>query len=189
MNSLSGAAAVIDRIAVIVGPRVITESEVLEDLRLTEFLNRQPLDLGAARRREAAEKMVDQQLIRTEMETAQYQQPDPSMADSMLANFRREHFPSDSAWRAALTTYGVTEPQVKQRLLWQFAVIQFTDARFSPELQPPPPANVQTADRMRAGAAPPPAGPTGETVDQLLDQWLKQQRSSTRVVFKQEAFQ
>lgn len=187
--ALSVSAAVVDRVAVVVGSKVITESEVLDDLRLTEFLNQQPLDLSAAKRREAAEKMVDQQFIRNEMDTAHYQQPDPAKADAMLANFRREHYQSESAWRAALAKYGLTEAQAKQRLLWQLAVIQFTDARFRPELAPPPPPNVQTANRMRAGVEPPPPGQTGQTVDQLLDQWLKQQRSSTRVMFKQEAFQ
>jgi hypothetical protein len=181
--------AVLDRVAVVVGPKVITESEVLDDLRLTEFLNQQPLDLSPAKRKDEAEKMVDQQLIRNEMETARYPQPDPSAADAMLANFRREHFRSDSAWRAALAKYGLTEAQVKQRLLWQYAVIKFTDARFRPELPPPTPPNVHTANRMAAGAEPPPEGQSGRTVDQLLDQWLKQQRSSTHVVFKQEAFQ
>ena len=187
--ALCVSAAGVDRVAVVVGDKVITESEVLDDLRLTEFLNQQPLDLSPARRREAAEKMVDQQLIRNEMDTARYQQPDTEKADAMLANFRGEHLRSDSAWRAALAKYGLNEAQVKQRLLWQFSVIQFTDARFQPEVALPPPPNVQTANRMRAGVTPPPAGQTGQTVDQLLDQWLKQQRSSTRVVFKQEAFQ
>jgi len=181
-------ADVVDRIAVVVGPKVITESEVLDDLRLTEFLNQQPLDLSAAKRKEAADKMVDQQLIRNEMETEHNTPPKPGEADAMLANFRREHFKTEVQYRSALTHYGVTEAEVKQQLLWQLAVIEFTDARFRPELPPPPAGNVQTANRMRAGATPPASG-AEKDVDQLLDQWLKQQRGATRVVFKQEAFQ
>jgi hypothetical protein len=181
-------ADVVDRIAVVVGPKVITESEVLDDLRLTEFLNQQPLDLSAAKRREAADKMVDQQLIRNEMETERYTQPKPTEADAMLSNFRRERFKTEVQYRSALTHYGVTEAQVKQRLVWQLAVIVFTDARFRPELPLPPAVNVHTANRMRAGAEPEPSS-AGKDVDQLLEQWLKQQRGTTRVVFKQEAFQ
>ena len=45
------AAAVVDRIAVIVGKNVVTETELLRELRLTEFLNNQPLDLSPAARR------------------------------------------------------------------------------------------------------------------------------------------
>jgi len=184
----TASADVVDRIAVVVGAKVITESEVLDDLRLTEFLNQQPLDLSAAKRREAADKMVDQQIIRNEMETERYTQPKPGEADAMLANFRREHFKIEVEYRSALAHYGVTEAQVKQRLLWQLAVIEFTDARFRPELPLPPAGNVQTANRMRAGTKPAPST-AGKDVDQLLDQWLKQQRGTTRVVFKQEAFQ
>jgi hypothetical protein len=179
---------VVDRVAVVVGKNVITESEVQQDLRITEFLNQQPLDLSAAKLREAADKMVDQQLLRNEMQTSRFAMPDESKADAMLANFRREHFASAAAFRAALARYGITEAEVKQRLLWQLAVIQFTDVRFRPELPLPPAPNLQTANRMKSGAAPPqPHG--GESVDEVMDQWLKQQRSSTHVVFKQEAFQ
>lgn len=181
-------AAVVDRVAVVVGKNVITESEVVQDLRLTEFLNQQPLDLSMAKRREAADKMVDQQLLRGEMETSRFAMPDVKQADAMLANFHREHYPSAAAFHAALAHYGITEAEVKQRLLWQLAVIQFTDVRFRPELPLPPPSNVQTANRMRAGAAPP-AEAGSQSVDQAMEQWLKQERSSTHIVFKQEAFQ
>jgi hypothetical protein len=181
--------AVVDRIAVVVGKNVITESELLQDLRITEFLNQQPLDLSSSKRRDAAEKMVDQQFLRKEMETSHFAMPDASRADTMLADFRREHFANEAAFHAALQRYGITEAELKQRLLWQLAVIQFTDVRFRPELPPPPPPNVQTANRMRAGAPPPASDQRGQTVDEVMDQWLKQERSSTRIVFKQEAFQ
>ena len=180
--------AVVDRIAVIIGTKVFTESEVLDELRLTEFLNQQPLDLSAAQRREAADRLVDQQLIRNEMETAHYPSPTPAEADTMLTNFRREHFTGAQQYRAAVERYGVTEQQVKQRLLWQLAVIQFTDARFRPELPLPASGNAGSANRLQPGASPPPEGDE-PSVDQRLDQWLKQQRGSTRVLFKAEAFQ
>ncbi len=173
----------------IVGPKVFTESELLDEVRLTEFLNQQPLDLGAARRREAADRIVDQQLIRNEMETAHYPATEPVQADTMLANFRREHFANSVQYRAALARYGVTEAEVKQRLLWQLAVIQFTETRFHPELPLPSTGDAQSADRLRADADPAAPAGGGQSVDQLLDEWLKQQRGSTRVVFKQEAFQ
>src|SRR5580700_11903799 len=49
--SLPLSAAVVDRVAVVVGKTVITESEVLDEVRLTEFLNGQPLELGPQQRR------------------------------------------------------------------------------------------------------------------------------------------
>jgi len=182
-------AAVVDRIAVVVGNKVITASELQQDLHITEFLNRQPLDLSTAKLRDAADKMVDQQLLRNEMDTSRFALPEGSNAEAMLANFRREHFANEAAFRAELARYSITEAEVKQRLLWQLAVIQFTEQRFRPELAPAPPPNVQTANRMRAGTPPPPDAHNGQTVDQVMEQWLKQERSSTRIVIKQEAFQ
>ena len=72
----------IDRIAVVVGNQVITESEVILEARLTAFLNGQPLDLSAAPRRAAAERLVDQQLIRSEMQVGGYPMPPETAGDA-----------------------------------------------------------------------------------------------------------
>ena len=74
------AAAVIDRIAVVVGRNVITETELLREVRLVEFLNNQPLDVSPAARRAAAERMVDQQLIAGEMKLSDFAMPAPAEA-------------------------------------------------------------------------------------------------------------
>ena len=86
---------VIDRVAVVVGNQVITASEVELEVRLTEFLNGAPLDLGPAARKAAAERLVDQQLIRNEMQAAGYAAP----AAAVPASFPPEK----------LEKYGVTQ--------------------------------------------------------------------------------
>src|SRR5437899_3021245 len=53
----------IDRIAVSVGNQVITESELITDLRVTAFLDRRPVDLSSAAKRKSADRLVDQVLI------------------------------------------------------------------------------------------------------------------------------
>jgi len=179
-------AAVLDRLAMVVGNQVFTEGEVHDEVRLTQFLNQQPLDLGPEQRRAAAERLVDQQLIRNEMQIGGYPQPPQSEADAMLRNFRQEHYRSIAQFRAALEKYGITEEQLKQHLLWQLAAVRFTDARFRPVPAPTLPApSIQTADRLRAGAD----APAGNSVDQQMDAWLKTARSQIRIDFKKEAFQ
>jgi hypothetical protein len=195
--------AVLDRIAVVVGNDVITEGEVIDELRLDEFTASQPLDLGPQQRHTAAERLVDQQLIRQEMAVAHYQPPPATQADAMLRSFQQQHFRNNTEFRAALQKYDITQEQLKQHLLWQLAVIRFTDERFggaspNPPVQsanrastPPPPPSSTTppgtsADRL---AQAPPA-PSGETaVDQQLNAWLQQARASTHIDFKKEAFQ
>jgi hypothetical protein len=182
----SAPAAVLDRVAMVVGNQVFTESEVQDEVRLTQFLNQQPLDLGPEQRRAAAERLVDQQLIRNEMQLGGYPQPSQSEADAMLRNFRQEHYRSIAQFRAALEKYGITEEQLKQHLLWQLAAVRFTDARFRPVAAPTLAApSIQTADRLRAGAD----APAGNSVDQQMEAWLKTARSQTRIDFKKEAFQ
>ena len=208
-------AAVLDRVAVAVGGNVITEGEVLDELRLEKFLASQALDLSPQQRRAAAERLIDQQLIRQEMEVGHYRQPDAGKADEMLDNFRRHQFRSVGEFRSALQQYGLTEDQVKQYLLWQLTVIEFTDERFhaniqkapepspEPSPEPAPPGSpgaaaepsadrqesetrTQSADRGAPGA---PNAAGGNDVDQQLDAWLKEARASVRVEFKKEAFQ
>lgn len=180
---LAAMAGIVDRVAVVVGGTVITESEVLDDLRLTEFLNNQPLDLSPAQRRAAAERLVDQQLIRKEMEIGRYAAPSATEADAMLRSLRQQRFSSDAEFRAALERYGITGNQLQRHLLWQLTVMRFTDSRFrsvTPE-EPEPSAN-----RADPNAS---ASVAGADVDQQLNAWLKEARGGTKIVFKEEAFQ
>jgi hypothetical protein len=173
------ASGVIDRVAIVIGKTVITESELIDDLRLTEFINGQPLDLGPLARRDAAEHLVDQELIRREMQDGGFTPPTAAQEDELLRKFRQEHYASSAAYRAALQKYGVTEEQLKQRLLWQLTAIQFTDLRFRP-MQPA--SSSQSADRTAPGSG-------SGSVDQQMEAWLKQARSNTKIDLKPEAFQ
>jgi hypothetical protein len=178
--SVTGRAAVLDRVAVVVGDQVFTETEVEEEVRVTELLNGEPLDLSAAQKRAAANRLVDQALIRREMEVGGYDQPQPEQADAMLANLRRERFPTEAVFKDALSRYGVTEQELKRHLLWQLAALRFTDARFGTATGP---IEEAANTRERSADANEPA------VDQKMEGWLKQARSSTRIRLKQEAFQ
>jgi hypothetical protein len=172
-------AAVIDRIAVVVGNTVITETEVLQEVRLEAFLNQAPLDLSPAARKTAAERLVDQQLVRNEMRIGSYPQPKPAEVQSMLQNFRQENFKTEAQYRAALEKYGITEDLLKQHLQWQLSAIRFTDLRFGV-----PASTEQSADRAGSDDAAPKAN-----VDQQMDAWLKETRGNMKVQFKPGAFQ
>jgi len=175
------AAGVIDRVAVVVGTQAITESEVLLEVRLTEFFNGQPLDLGADQRKAAAERLVDQQLIRNEMQIGGYPMPVESEGDAVLRKFRQDNYPGIPAFRAALENHGLTEDEVKRHLLWQAAAMRFTDLRFHMTMAAPatPSADQsQSADRS-----------VDTTVEDQMEVWLKEARSNTRIQFKKGAFQ
>src|SRR5215831_5564442 len=85
-------AAVLDRIAVTVGREAITESEVLEEIRVTNFLNNEPLDLSSDARHAAADRLVDQYLIRHELASGSYSPPDPNQAVKLISKLIKERF-------------------------------------------------------------------------------------------------
>src|SRR5260370_12569573 len=68
-------AEVIDQIAVVVGNSVITESEILREIRLTAFLNGAPLDFSPAAKRKTAERLVEHRLVAHEISWNLYPSP------------------------------------------------------------------------------------------------------------------
>jgi hypothetical protein len=200
--ALAGA-GVVDRVAVFVGDDVFTEGEVVEQARLTQFLNGDPLDLSPAARRAAAERLVDQQLVRNEMKLSRYPEPNAKDVAAMLTQLKKERFGSDAGYRAALERYGIAEDEVMAQLRSQLAALRFTDVRFraGTPAQAAAPARRENDPNQASREAPPgrndatPGAPQGNSapaaasVDQQMNAWLDQVRSHTRVEFKKEAFQ
>jgi hypothetical protein len=137
------------------------------------------LEVGSKSRREAAERLVDQELIRRELEISGYRAPSGNEADALLRKFRQDRFHSVTEYHAALRKYGIAEEQLKAHLLWQLTAIRFTDQRFRSQL---PEAGSQSADRS-ADDSP------ANSVDQQMDAWLKEARGNSKITFKPEAFQ
>ena len=179
----AAAQGIIDRVAVVVGNQVITETEVRNEVRLTQFFNGQPLDLGATARKQAAERLVDQQLIKGEMQLGGYPAPAEGDGDVLLRQFREQNHPNVSAFHAVLEKYGLTEDAVKHHLVWQVAALRFAEQRFR---MANPTSAAQTANRLADRTLP--ASSKAEEEDEMVA-WLKQARSGTRIQFKKEAFQ
>jgi hypothetical protein len=183
LSSFPAPAGVVDRVAVVVGTHVITQTQVEEEVRVTQFENQQPLNLGPEQRRAAAERLVDQQLLRNEMELEHHSPPAANQGAKLLAEYRRENYPNSARFEAALRHYGITSQQVESHLLWQADLVSFVDFRFRGPASAAPTSQNEGASGARTGS---PAEAAG---DAQLDEWLKDARSQTRVEFKQDAFQ
>jgi hypothetical protein len=177
----AASAGVLDRIAVTVGADAITESEVIEEIRITSFLNNEPLDLSGPARRAAADRLVDQYLIRHELAGGSYPAPGKLQGEKVLADFIKSRYPGKAEFEKKLKEYGIDEDDVKSHLLFQLQAIEFTELRFNAGA-----SNGNEADRAVAPAAETTAP---AKVDQQLDDWLKQIRAQARIEFKKEAFQ
>src|SRR5437868_6064116 len=74
-TAAASAGIVVDRMAVIVGKHVIKLSDIDRDLRLTAFLNRESLKITPETKRQAAERLIDQEIIRQEIVTGGFRRP------------------------------------------------------------------------------------------------------------------
>ena len=90
--SLPAASVVIDRIAVIVDKLAIKSSDIDRDLRVTAFLNREPLNLSVDGKRKAAERLIEQTVIREEMEKGGYSRSSTGDVDGMINRILGERF-------------------------------------------------------------------------------------------------
>jgi peptidyl-prolyl cis-trans isomerase SurA len=202
LMALAARAEVIDRIAITVGSRVITESDILREVRLAAFFNQAEADLSPLAKRQAAGRLVERALIEMEMEAGQYEFPDVSEATPALETMKKDRSPNAGAWPGALSKYRLVEEDVRRRLLEQLALESFIDERFGPAVQ-------VSDDEMREyyakrfvpaweagpkGAAPPFEEVRGEIgqilraqrADELLNNWLKESRGRIRIEFKDE---
>lgn len=197
-------AVVIDRIAVIAGTHVIKLSDIDRDIRLTDFLNRATLDFSAAAKRQSAERLITQDIIRDEIVNGGYRRPPESEAAALETDLRRDRFgSSELRLEAALQRDGLTEPELRQELLWQITVLQFINQRFRggvvvndadvknyydqhlAELKREYPNDYSLealTPKIRGQVE-------GERINQQFNEWLDEARKNYHVEFKQGAFE
>jgi hypothetical protein len=197
-------AEIIDRIAVSVGNRVITEADLDREIRITAFLNNGKPDFGPAAKRAAADRMVDQTLVRGELEASRYLPPSETETEAALQE-ERARFGDDAAYRRALAAYGISEADLKARLAWQLTLLRFIDVRFRPGIQigeddirkyfdehmraaliAAHPGQMPSLDEHRASIIQTLAG---EAADQQVEQWLTESRRRTHIQYHDEVFQ
>ena len=204
LAALAWRAEIIDRIAVSVGNRVITESDLDREIRVTAFLNGQKPDFSPENKRRTAERLVDQRLMRTELDMSRFLVPSAEESDAALKELK-SRFPNDAAYRHGLAEYGIREDDLKARLAWQLTLVRFIDVRFRagiqigdeeirnyfnehvrPILEKTHPGQPVSLDDYRDRVE---QTLTGEAADQQAEQWLKRARSRSRIVYHDEVFQ
>lgn len=191
-------AEIIDRIAVTAGQQVITELQLDEELRVTAFLNGQPIARDRAARRAAADRLIEQLLIRREMELSRYPLPQAEEVDKYAAQVR-EALALAGDFDQALGKYGLTEAILREHLAVQLTTLQFIELRFRPDLGVSP-GDIETyyageMARWKAehpGMKAPSLAESRESIrktlaeqrtDEALEAWLKMSRSQVAIVY------
>lgn len=196
-------AVVLDRIAVVAGTHAIKVSDIDRDVRLTQFINREPLNITAATKREAAERLITQDIIRQEIINGGYQRPPESQGAALEEQLCRDRYGnSTQRLREALQKYGLTQSELRERLLWQITVLQFINQRFRAGVvvtdddihnyfdQHAAELRKQYSNYSLDALTPQiKTALEGERINQSFNEWLDQTRQGYRVDYKQEAFQ
>lgn len=197
-------AEIVDRVAVTVGNSVITLSEVKLQAAVTALIEGAPAEPSTTALRQAAERRVEQVLLRREMVIGGYEPAGPEAAQAVLSSLKRDRFGGDeAAYRNALAEYGVSEDDLLDQLQWQVTLLRFIELRFRPGVQisseevaayyeetflpawqgpGPPPALETVADQIELLLA-------SERVNNLVERWLNSTRAQLDIVFREEAFQ
>ena len=196
---LSG--AVVDRIAITVGNQVITEPDILRQIALTAFLNDEKPSFTPENKRKAGDQLVEQRLVRKEMDMGHYPDATDEQAKELLEQTRK-NAGGEAELQRQLTVDGLTEEDLKKHLMWQLTLVHFIDLRFRPAIQ----VSAQDALEYYRREVAPKIKPgqtvrladvrdqilktlTAQKADQQLDEWLKHAKATTRIEYKKGAFE
>jgi hypothetical protein len=193
-------AEIVDRVAVNIGRGVITEAQVVEEIRAQSFIEDQPVDLSVDNRRKALDRLVDQFLVRRELEFSRF--PAVSEADAApAAKSVRDRFPGDDAYRDALAKYEIAAADVNRHVSWTLTMLRFVEYRFQPGVQI---TAVQVRQEYTRQAAQwktthatemPPLDQVQADIEKIvrqrlvdasLDRWLGEVRTQTEIVYRGE---
>jgi hypothetical protein len=189
---------VLDRIAIIVGRQVITELQIDEELRVTAFLNDRPVARDLDARRIAAGHLIEQLLVKREMELSRYPLPEAAEVDRYVDQVRTA-LARTTNFDEALRSYGLTAETLREHLLVQLTTLQFIDFRFQPDV------GISSADiqnyyqrqlagwkAQHPGARAPTLTESTESIrktlveqrtDEALDAWLQESRKQVSIVY------
>ncbi|MFN8812507.1 MAG: hypothetical protein ACK5ZU_06735 [Acidobacteriota bacterium] len=199
MPILAADPVTLDRLALSVGNEIITEQQILLHIRTAALLNGEPPRITPAIKRQAAQKLIELTLIRTEMSNNRYPLPSPAQVEQAFRAVLAQRFGGRAeALREACTQYRVGEAELRDSLLWQLATLSFIDFRFRPAIQITeqeirdfyqqdyPDRLTRTLDQARSEIL---ELLTQQRIDNLLDRWLNQTESTTRVRWIEGVFQ
>jgi hypothetical protein len=188
---------IVDRIAANIGLDAITDSEVREHIRLTALIEDVEPDYSTENLRTVLDRLIDQTLLRNEIEFVRFDGPEPETVDPLLEQVK-ERFPNAAAFEAALQKYRTSEERLASHLRWQLTMLQFIEFRFQPAVEV---TNALMRQEYRQQAqrwkeehgteAPPLDQIRGEIekivrqrlIDSALDRWLGEVRTQNTILY------
>lgn len=196
-------AEVVDRVAVTIRNQVITELEIDEELRVAALLNHKPLHDDLQSRRDAADRLVEQFLIRRDIQESAYPAPDQADVDSYIAQVE-EDFGGSANLRRALGRYAISADVLRRHLTLQLITLRYVEYRFRSDsvVTESDIAAYYAREVAEARSSGTPAPPSLETsrnsirqilveerTDEALNSWLEEARKRFNIVYLDRSLQ
>lgn len=188
---------IVDRIAVTVDKKVITEGELDEELRVTALLNHEPVKRDLEQRKAAADRLIEQTLISKEMELSRYTLPSPQDVSAYYDEVVKQ-YGGPAELEQALVRYSVSKDVLLRHLRFQLTTLRFLSDRFQPEIDV---SDKEIADAYQKKIAewkqthtgiPPSLEESRETIkksiidgreDTAFSKWLEESRKQVQITY------
>jgi hypothetical protein len=200
-GSVQGLAEIVDRVSVVVGTRIVKQSDIDRDIRVVSFLNQTQPDFSASSRKEAASRLIDQLLIRQDIQSSGAAPAALGGMEQLLIQIKKDRFANDTQYRQALEHYGLSDQDLRSALLWQLTVLRFIDLRFGSakavsEQEIEEYFNSHHAEFAKSNPAARSvtdvrpeieAELSSERANQQFEAWIDQTRKDTRIEYREES--
>src|ERR1700681_4411511 len=91
LASLPAPGETLDRIAVTVGRHVISERDILQDIRISAFIDGKPTEVNGEQKRKAADRLIDQYLVLEDAASTRTTLPSATEAGAILASIKARY--------------------------------------------------------------------------------------------------
>jgi len=168
----------VERVVLVVNGHPILLSELEAALQREALLAAKPVATGEDERHAVLERMVDQEMLREEMERSTFQHASASDVDQKVQELRKT-FPeaeSEAGWNAVLARYGVRPEELRSAIAFELDTLRLIDLRLRPAAQPDQGSieeyyrGTYLSSVHKAGTKPQPLNRVRDTIKELLIQ-------------------
>ena len=131
------AGEVIDRIVATVNGHIILLSDWEDALRYQAFSSARPLDqMTAEDRKSALDHLIDQELLREQLDTSNVQHASPEEVAQRVVEIRKQYPEGETelGWRALLDRYRLNQESLKNQVALELELMRLVDARLRPSV-------------------------------------------------------
>jgi peptidyl-prolyl cis-trans isomerase SurA len=192
------AGEILDRIVATVNGHIILQSDWEDAVHFDAFASGKSLDqLKAEDRKAALDRLVDQELLREQMHSSEFQHATSADVQTRLDEIRKQYSnDSGQSWQSALALCGLTEDELRRRLATELDVMRLIDAHLRPSIDIDPKTiesyyNQELLPQLRRSGAKEVSLTdvtpkikellTQEKMNQLLVAWLQDLRAGSQI--------